>query len=1017
MSIVSFSDLLLKYIVSYIDDNVDRIVFSLVCKRWFEKRNNFLHFKYDDFIKHIYVDQNKKTNLSSFNQLLKQTNSIQSNILEIKDNLKLLKIPENITEIIIDRTITKIEDWKYMIKQSNVRSIIFDSTFVQKIEPGTLPSNVKSIRFCSSLFVSPLELGCLPDGLESLELPTTYDKPIQPGVLPNSLKQLNLGYTRLIPTNSLPVKVRLQVGSLPPNLEELRLNVITPYQIENVNVLPKSLKSIDNCPINWIKYYLKELPLIESVVISDNVPSGFLTPGDLPPTITKLIFRGNPYNKLSVGVIPSSVRHLDLGGFEISLGSNVLPKDAHYDYLNLGLYYNIPILPNQLPPNIKELSMCSYNQRLSVGSLPHGIVKLDITMCDISNIEVDSIPSSVEILTIGSNCVSNNNNNNNNNKNNSNNKMFHPITENVRTLISNVEALSKCDIKYLPKTVLSITVASPYQYQYELKRVGPDHFLFLYKIVRKNWWQVGIPFCFWFPIASLGLKIYPSSFVLVLIWFLVLVRPNSVDKARINKAIGDAEDKYGISFKYIQKYMKKTIVIILKSYDSIIRNTYFSKHTLYVIEQVDLYQYKDVAYYYFDDVQSKGIPKHINEIRFSNSMNKDISVLKSTIESSNICSIVFGQSYNQPFRAGVSLPNGIKSISLGRDYNSTLEVGCFPEGLERLELGEYFNQPLDPGVLPISLKYLKLGDEGYRYRCGSNFNMQLEPGSLPPNLEELHFDCQMYSYPLKDGTLPKSLKTIVYCQLEWLKYLKTLPLIDNLSFSDDIPLLTLKPGDIPSTVTKLYFHPRPVMRVNNKLGPVIPPSVKHLDMGGSSYSMVEDPSVNTPIFSRETHYDYFNPGARMDQTFFSHFPPNIIELDLRQYRWSVEPPGVLPATIKKLSLSKPINPDAIPKSVEHVVLKDMTIGVFPNDIKTVDVVTGYQHILDKGINIIPKSVKNIKIVGSLRYSILLRRIDNSSYIIVLKDSDHHSRIGMITSLGLMKILKGIHDNNSQTSQV
>ncbi|EFA86101.1 hypothetical protein PPL_01338 [Heterostelium album PN500] len=53
----------------------------------------------------------------------------------------------------------------------------------------------------------------------------------------------------------------------------------------------------------------------------------------------------------------------------------VLPKDAQYDFLYIRDTLS-PILPNQLPHNIKSLELIQYDQPLVLGSLPFEILEL-----------------------------------------------------------------------------------------------------------------------------------------------------------------------------------------------------------------------------------------------------------------------------------------------------------------------------------------------------------------------------------------------------------------------------------------------------------------------------------------------------------------------------------------------------------------------------------------------------------------------------------------------------------------
>ncbi|EFA78971.1 hypothetical protein PPL_08439 [Heterostelium album PN500] len=76
--LVNLSHLLLSKIVNYLEDNIDRIVFTLVCKRWFEERDKYLYFNTD----HIYMinhQNNSKHHLNSYRSSINQSLSQKSN--------------------------------------------------------------------------------------------------------------------------------------------------------------------------------------------------------------------------------------------------------------------------------------------------------------------------------------------------------------------------------------------------------------------------------------------------------------------------------------------------------------------------------------------------------------------------------------------------------------------------------------------------------------------------------------------------------------------------------------------------------------------------------------------------------------------------------------------------------------------------------------------------------------------------------------------------------------------------
>ncbi|EFA77905.1 hypothetical protein PPL_08544 [Heterostelium album PN500] len=268
--IVNLSHLLLLKIVSYLEENIDKICVSLVCKRLFSERDKYLYFNTDHlnvniskeidnlggrsksksnkeapvyYIKSLFTMKSYRTSLlRSLGQKSNCTLIYGKAIYETDYSVNPYKYPvENIYGI--TPNITKVEiakpiDNKYlkeiygMISNSNVSTLIgisslsyvlpvnltsitFNEKFNKALLAGQLPPNLKELIFeWNSIFNQPISAGVLPNTLEKLMFGSYsyFNKPFEPHVLPSSLTYLELGrsYTQT-----------LQVGSLPPNLRVL----------------------------------------------------------------------------------------------------------------------------------------------------------------------------------------------------------------------------------------------------------------------------------------------------------------------------------------------------------------------------------------------------------------------------------------------------------------------------------------------------------------------------------------------------------------------------------------------------------------------------------------------------------------------------------------------------------------------------------------------------------------------------------------------------------------------------
>lgn len=188
---------------------------------------------------------------------------------------------------------------------------------------GTLPPNLKTLRFHASDFYHPL--GKLPDSLEVLTLPFSYDFPLDN--LPLCLRKLDVGGEYNHP-----------LGILPSNLEYLKLS------------------SLYSCPLGVLPETLRTL----------HTGRAFYEPlGILPDSLVELVI-SSPFFNHHLGVLPSKLSFLLVGhGFNQPLG--VLPLSLKK--LSVGHSFAQEI--DYYPPNLKKIHLRS-NMKYR-GSIPAGI--------------------------------------------------------------------------------------------------------------------------------------------------------------------------------------------------------------------------------------------------------------------------------------------------------------------------------------------------------------------------------------------------------------------------------------------------------------------------------------------------------------------------------------------------------------------------------------------------------------------------------------------------------------------
>ncbi|EFA86053.1 hypothetical protein PPL_01289 [Heterostelium album PN500] len=358
---VNLSHLLLKNIISFINDFEDIIRFTLVCKRWFQERNSYLVFLRDG----VFVDTHK---LKSYHPIIQ---------LKHNEDLYLVSEAQTVNQI-TPKKLTCVDFLEFR------RLIVkIDGFDISNVRDQLEKSKIKEIRLPYN--VPRLSAGCLPENLENLTI-DSYSYPLEEGDLPASLKVLSL-YQYNHP---------LINGSLPPKLEKLLITVFSKTPCLQVNVFPTTLTSIENCPYQLIKF-VKYLPCLESFECNSiSIPDDFLEPGDFPDTLTSLSLRFYT-STLQPKVIPSSIKYLTLSCYIWDLTNNSIPNESHYKYICVS-DISSDIQPNHLPPNIENLEILNYNKPLLPGSLPYGVTTLSLPKISPKHITEGVFPSSIKTL-------------------------------------------------------------------------------------------------------------------------------------------------------------------------------------------------------------------------------------------------------------------------------------------------------------------------------------------------------------------------------------------------------------------------------------------------------------------------------------------------------------------------------------------------------------------------------------------------------------------------------------------
>ncbi|EFA83538.1 FNIP repeat-containing protein [Heterostelium album PN500] len=385
----------IQSIVDKISENIDRVCFSLVCKRFFDNRDKYLLFDANT-LKTIPTLLNNDQQNNKSNEVVGSYQSIYSTSLELKENATMIirdnqsqffrdfydqsriqffsdfydfvydqktlsqyGIPSNVRSLFLSPRLDLPED---ALLSSNITKIIGFENFKLKLPPTTkilhFGNNDSNVDLTKDCFPSGLEelkmrrflrchltFGMLPDGLNSIYFGLEQDQPIEPGVLPSSLRQLTL---ILAKPNQL-----IKMGVLPPNLEYLQINGDPPPNI-NEHYLPKTLQTLELVPSSWIPL-IKSLPNLTTLSLKNRSPTGIenvLNLSDLPPTLTSLTLKSGYHLK---SALSPTIKYLYLHSIQNDNGvqlydfKEMFPETIQYHLEELSAIS----LPESVLPNLK----------------------------------------------------------------------------------------------------------------------------------------------------------------------------------------------------------------------------------------------------------------------------------------------------------------------------------------------------------------------------------------------------------------------------------------------------------------------------------------------------------------------------------------------------------------------------------------------------------------------------------------------------------------------------------------
>ncbi|EFA83545.1 hypothetical protein PPL_02610 [Heterostelium album PN500] len=779
--------LILRAIVNRINDNIDRVCFSLVCKRWFDNRDKYLLFNANTLKTIPTLRDDSECNTKS--NVLGSYQSIYSNSLEFKDNATMIildnhtqfftdyydfvydhyilsqyGIPSNVRSLFISTRVDLRDD---ALLSSNITNIIGYKSFKLKLPPTTkilhVGSTIREIltKDCFPSGLEQLNLkflrnqitkGMLPDGLKSIHFELEQDQPIEPGVLPSSLLKLTL-------INAKPNQL-IKMGVLPPNLEYLRINGNKPPNISE-SYLPQTLQTLESIPSSWIPL-IKSLPNLTTLVLEnpDPIKENVLNLSDLPPTLTSLSF--NSEYHLTSALSPT-IKYLYLhrihnnNGVQLYDFKEIFPETIQYHLIELTAFS----LPESVLPNLKIDKFIHANESL-FSDLP--LLNVDhMEVKVIQRIEQSIIKSTMNLPTLpyGTKYLQ---------------ISLEELVQNPLTIPTSVETL---EIVQATQTLKKLAIY-----------VIPD---FVRTLI--------IDFSFEYP-----LYIPPT---LTNITF---------------KYLSVGKDKYNEN----QSQYKSNV---LGSYQSIYLNSLEFKDnaTMIIIDNKTQYftDYYDFVYDHYS-LSRYSIPSNVSFVFLSTRIDlRDDALL-----SSNITKILGPNNFKlklPPTTKFLNIgcttsenltknyfPSGLEDLKMRIPLEYHLTKGILPDGLKSLHIGFKQDQPIEPGVLPSSLKKLTL--------ILAKPNQLAKTGVLPPNLEFLQINCDPPPH-ISESYLPQTLQTLEFVPSTWVPLIKSLPNLTTLSLENQDPdqnVDVLNLSDLPPTLTSLSFKSRYHLKL------ALSPTIKYL---------------------------------------------------------------------------------------------------------------------------------------------------------------------------------------------
>ncbi|EFA80609.1 hypothetical protein PPL_06548 [Heterostelium album PN500] len=996
--IVNLSHVLLSKIINYLEDNNDRIVFTFVCKRWFNERQGYLSFNIDTYS--LIDDDQNFMYLNSYKSIISNKIKRKSACkavfgdLESKQyydyfltedqlddidrfkSLNIYKIDiagkgfvieptqfESLCRLVSNLNVTVfngIPSLKCKLPES-LTSISFSREFNDELLPGFLPPNLKELTL-DQYFNRTILAGVLPNTLVKLKFNVSFNQDLEPGVLPASLKVLKFrcqGFKR-----------DFKVGSLPPNLEVLE------YSGNNSpigdGILPLSLHTLTYAPITWSKQFKSLINLKTLLFYTMGEESFDLS--SLPESLTSLTLSVPETPVQLSGTMPLAIRHLDLDSSEFDADSVFKDRSKYqFDYLKVNPF-NARLSLDGL--KIKELELdltTDQNEECKV-NVPFGVESL-IVLLNAS--EFQKIPTSVKKLKITNVWNSINTIQKNNDLSGAGSIQELEINYNDPFFTENDQESLQGDCIFITFLIIyhSMIVSLSHLLLSKIVNYLDNIDRIVFTLVCKRWFDDRDKYLS-FNTDDINIINDNNVGVFTLKSYRSLILRSFNQKSNCVLSIGGTKKDYSLDPHLSNSLIHLLIInnIVTHGEDTINRISP-NITTVYLTEKLG----------------TKFTENLFGMISNSNvSTLKDISSLSNVLLPVNLTSITFAYVFDSPLLAGY-LPPKLKKLKFEShsDFNQPISAGVLPNTLTKLIFGARFNQRLEPNVLPESLTFLELGGD---------YSHTLQVGSIPPNLKVFnHFGERICD--ISDGVLPQSLCTLKGSPLSWIPFIKSLNNLTTLSlYQNDIDdsYYTVDFADLPASLTDLDIQASCLLISS------ISPSIRNLDIASTQYDIDE-------IFKNRSQFNLERlcvDGSKLEsldklkikelqldfdssESIIRDIPFGVETVNFGYDTYKVDKtiPNGFPSSVKKFIFNSDKSISAlgfkIPNTVEEVVIKlycrdQFSTKWIPDSVKSLTVSS---TVLRDVFNL-PKSITNLCLTRNENIvELQVRKIYDNHYLI------------------------------------